>query len=84
MRDCADNEMAHVVLARPNGCVPNVRRGPAVRLGSSGLMMEFALDQKTKLGRDYTLLRYELDRESSDSLAALSEQYRKRWTERSA
>lgn len=48
------------------------------QLGSSGLMMEFALDQKFKLGREYTLLLYELDRESFDSLAALSEQYRKR------
>lgn len=39
------------------------------QLGSSGLMMEFALGQKFKLGREYTLLLYELDRESFDSLA---------------
>jgi len=48
------------------------------QLGSSGLMMQFALDQKSKLDRVYTLLLYELDRESFDSLAALSEQYRER------
>jgi len=46
------------------------------QLGSSGLMMDFALDQKSKLGRDYTLLLYERDRESFDSLTALAEQYR--------
>jgi three-Cys-motif partner protein len=48
------------------------------QLGSSGLMMEFALEQKSRLGRDYTLLLHERDRESFDSLAALAEQYRER------
>lgn len=36
-------------------------------------MMDFALDQKFKQGRDYTLLLYERDRESFDSLTALAE-----------
>jgi three-Cys-motif partner protein len=47
-------------------------------LGSSGLMMQFAINQKFSQGRDYTLLLYELDKESFDSLAQLAEQYRQR------
>jgi three-Cys-motif partner protein len=45
---------------------------------SAGLIMDFAIGQKYSLGRDYTLLLYERDRESFDSLAQLAEQYRGR------
>lgn len=48
------------------------------QLGSSGLAMEFALTQKYGQNREYTLLLYELDPESFQSLDELAEQYRGR------
>jgi three-Cys-motif partner protein len=47
-------------------------------LSSAGLMMEFATNQKYTQGRDYTLLLYERDKESFESLAQLAEQHRQR------
>ncbi len=48
------------------------------RPSSAGLMMDFATNQKFSQGRDYTLLLYERDKESFESLAQLAEQYRQR------
>ena len=45
---------------------------------SAGLIMDFAINQKYSQSRDYTLLLYERDRESFESLTQLAEQYRKR------
>lgn len=48
------------------------------RPGSAGLMMEFAINQKYSQERDYTLLLYERDKESFESLEQLAERYRQR------
>lgn len=45
---------------------------------SAGLIMKFAINQKYSQAREYTLLLYERDRESFESLAGLADQYRQR------
>ena len=48
------------------------------RPSSAGLMMEFAIGQKYSQSRDYTLLLYERDRESFESLSQVADTYRQR------